>query len=90
MPYGADLPDVSEMVEEYLQIIPGAWTEEIFSYQGKHYDIPPREIIPKPVQKPHPPIWQAVSQEFTAEKVGRPGPGLPGPDQRRPGTGPRA
>ena len=73
LPYGSDLPDVSEMVEEYLQIIPGAWTEETFSFQGKHYDIPPREIIPKPVQKPHPPIWQAVSQEFTAEKVGRQG-----------------
>ncbi len=72
-PYGADLPDVSEMVEEYLQIIPGAWTDEIFSYEGKHYNIPPREVIPKPVQKPHPPIWQAVSQESTAEKVGRQG-----------------
>ena len=73
LPYGADLADVSEMVEEYLQIIPGAWTDELFAYEGKHYSIPPREVIPKPVQKPHPPIWQAVSQESTAEKVGRQG-----------------
>ena len=73
LPYGSDLADVSEMVEEYLKIIPGAWTEEIFSFEGKHYNIPPREVIPKPVQKPHPPIWQAVSQESTAEKVGRQG-----------------
>lgn len=73
LPYGSDLADVSEMVEEYLQIIPGAWTEETFGFEGKHYQIPPREVIPKPVQKPHPPIWQAVSQEFTAEKVGRQG-----------------
>ena len=56
LPYGSDLADVSEMVEEYLKIIPGAWTEEIFSFEGKHYNIPPREVIPKPVQKPHPPI----------------------------------
>ena len=73
LPYGSDLADVSEMVEEYLKIIPGAWTQEIFSFEGKHYNIPPREVIPKPVQKPHPPIWQAVSQESTAEKVGRQG-----------------
>ncbi len=70
LPYGADLKDVSGMVQEYLDIIPGAWTQEEFSYDGVHYQIPPRNVIPKPVQKPHPPIWQACSQEDTAQRVG--------------------
>ena len=65
LPYGSDLADVSEMVEEYLQIIPGAWTEEMFEFEGKHYQIPPREVIPKPVQKPHPPIWVAARSPIT-------------------------
>ena len=90
LPYGSDLADVSEMVEEYLQIIPGAWTEESFAYEGKHYHIPPREVVPKPVQKPHPPIWQAVSQEHTAEKVGRQGLGCLAQTSVGPGTGRRA
>lgn len=72
-PYGADLKDVSGMLEEYLQIIPGAWTEEEFSFEGQYYHIPTREVVPKPVQKPHPPIWQACSQEDTARKVGEQG-----------------
>ncbi len=72
-PYGSDLKDVSGMLEEYLQVIPGAWTEEEFSFEGQYYHIPPREVVPKPVQKPHPPIWQACSQEDTARKVGQQG-----------------
>jgi alkanesulfonate monooxygenase SsuD/methylene tetrahydromethanopterin reductase-like flavin-dependent oxidoreductase (luciferase family) len=72
-PFGADLADVSGMVEEYLKIIPGAWTQEEFSFDGRYYHIPPREVVPKPVQKPHPPIWQACSQDDTARKVGQQG-----------------
>ena len=72
-PYGSDLKDVSGMVEEYLKVIPGAWTEEEFSFEGEYYHIPPREVVPKPVQKPHPPIWQACSQDYTAQKVGEQG-----------------
>ena len=72
-PYGSDLKDVSGMVEEYLKVIPGAWTEEEFSFEGEYYHIPPREVVPKPVQKPHPPIWQACSQDDTARKVGEQG-----------------
>ena len=72
-PYGSDLKDVSGMVEEYLKVIPGAWTEEEFSFEGEYYHIPPREVVPKPVQKPHPPIWQACSQDSTAQKVGEQG-----------------
>jgi alkanesulfonate monooxygenase SsuD/methylene tetrahydromethanopterin reductase-like flavin-dependent oxidoreductase (luciferase family) len=72
-PYGTDLKDVSGMVEEYLKVIPGAWTEDEFSFDGQYYHIPPREVIPKPVQKPHPPIWQACSQDDTAQKVGQQG-----------------
>ena len=67
-PYGTDLKDVSGMLEEYLDILPGAWTQQEFSYDGQYFQIPPREVVPKPFQKPHPPIWQACSQDDTASK----------------------
>ena len=73
LPFGSDLKDVSGMVEEYLDIIPRAWTEEQISYDGQYFKIPPREVIPKPVQDPHPPIWQACTQDDTARKVGSQG-----------------
>ena len=72
-PYGTDLKDVSGMLEEFLDILPGAWTQEEFSYDGQYFQIPPREVVPKPFQKPHPPIWQACSQDDTARKVGQQG-----------------
>ena len=70
VPFGTDLSDATGIVEEALEIIPRAWTEEVFSYHGKYFDIPEREVIPKPVQQPHPPIWQACTREETFEKAG--------------------
>src|SRR5439155_279232 len=30
-------------------------------YDGKYFKMPPRNVVPKPVQKPHPPMWLACS-----------------------------
>ena len=61
-PFGVDLEDSRDMWAEAVSIIPKMWTQEIFSHEGKYYNVPPREVIPKPVQEPHPPMWVACSQ----------------------------
>jgi alkanesulfonate monooxygenase SsuD/methylene tetrahydromethanopterin reductase-like flavin-dependent oxidoreductase (luciferase family) len=48
----------------------------VFSWEGKYFKIPPREIIPKPLQKPHPPLWCASTGPETHEVAGRKGIGL--------------
>jgi alkanesulfonate monooxygenase SsuD/methylene tetrahydromethanopterin reductase-like flavin-dependent oxidoreductase (luciferase family) len=68
--FGVNLENATGMVDEALEIIPKAWTEGTFSYQGKYFDIPPREVHPKPVQSPHPPIWLGCSREETFRKAG--------------------
>ena len=68
--FGTDLANATGMVDEALEIIPRAWAEGEFSYQGTYFNIPPREVHPKPVQKPHPPIWLGCSQEETFRKAG--------------------
>ena len=68
--FGVDLEDATGMVDEALEIIPKAWTEGMFSYKGKYFDIPAREVHPKPVQKPHPPMWLGCSREETFRKAG--------------------
>jgi alkanesulfonate monooxygenase SsuD/methylene tetrahydromethanopterin reductase-like flavin-dependent oxidoreductase (luciferase family) len=40
-------------------------------HHGKYFDIPLRNVVPKPVQKPHPPLWMACSQLPTIERAGR-------------------
>jgi alkanesulfonate monooxygenase SsuD/methylene tetrahydromethanopterin reductase-like flavin-dependent oxidoreductase (luciferase family) len=52
---------MEENVERYaeeLDILLKAWTEDRFSYDGKYYKAKDLSVVPKPVQKPHPPIWQ--------------------------------
>ena len=72
-PFGVDINDTRGMWEEALSIIPRMWTEEVFSHEGTYYNIPPREVIPKPVQKPHPPIWVACTQLETFKLAGERG-----------------
>ncbi|MBL8673795.1 MAG: LLM class flavin-dependent oxidoreductase, partial [Rhodospirillales bacterium] len=45
------------------------------SYDGPYFKFPLRNVLPKPVQKPHPPLWVACSQLETIEMAGRRGMG---------------
>ncbi len=58
--YGIPFTDAATRIEslrEAIQIIRKMWTEEKASYKGKHYSISSTYNNPKPVQRPHPPIW---------------------------------
>ena len=46
--------------DEALEIIRLAWTKDRFSYRGRFWDIEELAVVPKPVQRPHPPIRVAV------------------------------
>jgi len=60
-------PDLTkEMWDEAVHAIPKMWTQDTFSWEGKYFSMPERAVIPKPVQKPHPPMWVAVSSPETA------------------------
>ena len=45
------------VTDEFLQLYKELWTKESPSFQGKYYQISDSGFEPKPVQKPHPPIW---------------------------------
>ncbi len=62
--------------EEAIRMIPRMWTEETFSHEGRFYNIPPRSVIPKPVQSPHPPLWVACSQPESFRAAGEMGLGV--------------
>jgi alkanesulfonate monooxygenase SsuD/methylene tetrahydromethanopterin reductase-like flavin-dependent oxidoreductase (luciferase family) len=46
---------------ETVDIVLKAWTNDRLSYQGKYYSYDGVEVLPKPVQIPHPPVWMAAS-----------------------------
>ena len=58
--------------EEAYDIITRAWTEDVFSYQGKFWSYNNVAMWPRPVQRPYPPIWTPItgskeSIEFAAK-----------------------
>jgi alkanesulfonate monooxygenase SsuD/methylene tetrahydromethanopterin reductase-like flavin-dependent oxidoreductase (luciferase family) len=72
-------PTISrEMWQESLEIIPRMWTEDPFEFEGRFVRIPSRSIIPKPLQKPHPPIWMAATSPQSWEIAGQNGIGILG------------
>ena len=60
-----------EIFDEALDVIVRAWTEEPMSFKGGHFDIPRQSVRPKPLQKPHPPIWIAAISDPSFELAGR-------------------
>jgi alkanesulfonate monooxygenase SsuD/methylene tetrahydromethanopterin reductase-like flavin-dependent oxidoreductase (luciferase family) len=50
-------------MEEQLEILIKSWTMDSFAHSGKHYQFPEISVMPKPAQKPHPPIWIGASTE---------------------------
>ena len=46
---------------ETVDIVIKAWTHERLSYQGKFHSYDGVEVLPKPLQQPHPPVWMAAS-----------------------------
>ncbi len=60
--YGIEFPPIVERIQrlhESLIVIKKMWTEEKSTFQGKYYRITDAVCFPKPVQKPHPPLWVA-------------------------------
>ena len=63
--FGAN-PDTTKATwDEYVRVLPKMWTQERFSHQGTYFSMPERAVLPKPYQKPHPPMWVAVTSPGT-------------------------
>ena len=58
---GVDITKSREMFKEYLDVVVKCWEEGPLNYQGDFVNIENIWVIPKPVQKPGPPLYIAVS-----------------------------
>src|SRR6516164_8848525 len=56
----ADFKQRGAMADEFLEVLKAIWTTNPVSFQGKFYQVPESYINPKPVQKPHPPIYMGA------------------------------
>src|SRR2546428_5884857 len=57
---GVDIKQRGAMADEFLQVLKAIWTTNPAEIHGNFYQVPKSYIGPKPVQKPHPPIYLAA------------------------------
>ncbi|MFN8105137.1 MAG: LLM class flavin-dependent oxidoreductase [Acidimicrobiia bacterium] len=64
--FGIDRADKRDQWSENLDAITRMFVETPFAgYDGRWLQMPPRNVVPKPLQKPHPPLWVACSRRET-------------------------
>lgn len=61
--FNVDPNETLAQMEEGLALLKTAMRQDIFTFDGKYYQIPPRQLVPKPLQKPHPVIGIAATSE---------------------------
>jgi alkanesulfonate monooxygenase SsuD/methylene tetrahydromethanopterin reductase-like flavin-dependent oxidoreductase (luciferase family) len=59
-------PDTTKATwDEFCRAVPKMWTQERYAHDGIAFSMPSRAVLPKPYQKPHPPMWVAVTSPGT-------------------------
>jgi len=61
--FGVPPDESTSRFHETVEIVLQAWTEERLSFAGTHFHFEGVEVLPKPMQRPHPPVWMAASSE---------------------------
>jgi alkanesulfonate monooxygenase SsuD/methylene tetrahydromethanopterin reductase-like flavin-dependent oxidoreductase (luciferase family) len=77
-PFDRQMENKQAVWEDAVRCILPMFTHEGWEYDGPYFKFPLRNVLPKPVQKPHPPLWVACSQLETIELAGRCGIGALG------------
>ena len=70
--FGVPIPEKRDQWREALEQIANMMVMDPYpGWEGKHFSMPCRNVIPKPVQKPHPPLWVACSNRETIHLAAR-------------------
>lgn len=77
-PFGTRVRTKRDQWIEGVRATVPLFTQHAYEFHGEFYDFPRRNVIPKPLQKPHPPLWVACSNIDTIADAGRWGMGALG------------
>ncbi|HYE91232.1 MAG TPA: LLM class flavin-dependent oxidoreductase, partial [Terriglobales bacterium] len=77
-PFGRRFRDKRLVFEDAVRCLMPMFGDEPWEYEGEFFQFPRRNVLPKPLQKPHPPLWVACSNIQTIASAGRWGMGALG------------
>jgi FMNH2-dependent dimethyl sulfone monooxygenase len=69
VPWDDDHDTRIDRAREQIEIIKALWTQPTTNYKGRFYEIVNGVLEPKPLQKPHPPIWWGGQSEKSRQLV---------------------
>ena len=72
---GVPFAERGARTDEYLALIKRLWTDERVSFRGRFFSLDEAACFPKPVQRPHPPVWIGGSSAAALRRVARAGDG---------------
>lgn len=70
-PFGVRVRDKRDRWEEAVRAIMPMFSREDWEFHGQYHDFPARNVVPKPMQRPHPPVWVACSNRETIKMAAR-------------------
>ena len=76
--FGANPDTARDELREALAVIPRMWCDEVFSWNSPLLKIPERELVPRPLQEPHPRLWQTATSTEAFQMAGELGVGVLG------------
>ncbi|MBJ19200.1 MAG: LLM class flavin-dependent oxidoreductase [bacterium] len=59
--FGVPPEESTDRFREAVEIVLAAWTQERLHYEGRFHSFDGVEVLPKPAQRPHPPVWAAAT-----------------------------
>jgi len=68
---GVDFAERNALFDEAIEVLRGIWSTDDFRYEGRHFAAQGQTANPKPVQKPHPPIWIGGNSRLARQRVAR-------------------
>ena len=77
-PTEVGIQESRERIAEEIELIRIAWTQENVDFQGKYWSVEDLPVLPKPVQRPHPPILLAANSDESFAYAARLGLGVIG------------
>ena len=72
---GAEMKSRGSRADEFISVLQAIWTTDPVEFHGKFFQLPKSIIQPKPVQKPHPPIYLAAFSPGAMKRVAKLGDG---------------
>jgi alkanesulfonate monooxygenase SsuD/methylene tetrahydromethanopterin reductase-like flavin-dependent oxidoreductase (luciferase family) len=71
--FGVPVAESSDRFRECVEIVLAAWREDTLTYHGRFWNYDDIDVLPKPLQTPHPPVWLAATSQDSIRRAAESG-----------------